>query len=901
MKGFYQIPMDTEDCCKTAFITEQGLFEFDVMPFGLKNAPATFQRAMQNVLAGCQDFCRIHVDDIIIYSKTFEEHLEHLRIVLRRLQDANLKVAPVKCYFGMIEVKYLGHIVDRTGNRPDPEKVQAVQDTPQPKTVSQLKGLLGLSGHNRAFYKNYAQMVHPLTELTKKGADVVKDWTPECDVAFQAVKDRLAHAPILRGPDLSKTFSLQVDWQPNGVAAILSQTDEDSKEHVIAYASKKLSGSECNWSATDGECFAALWGIKKFHHFLHGTKFVLESDHQALKYMMTTPALKGKLARYGLEMQQYDFEIRYRPGTSNANADGLSRLVALTQPLTTPSVSHSNAPTAEMTDASTPTPRFLVNPLSKRAPAQGILEPGAKRTCPQEVAERPNPDGESMASLLREEPCDPTIPDHCAKCGKYDPLMELIRCSGCQKRYHAVKCIDPPVRKVPTDWNCGACDGDEQPPDGASTVDVTLDSDMLFYLREKKYPSHVQTRQDKDRIRKCAARFKLEGGTLYKLADNKVQKDRVVLPIEKRMETASAIHNLAHRGADAIRTIILRDYWWDNIIATAEAVARACERCQLVDKQLTQPRANTPIPVDAYFHRWHIDLITPLTPTPRGFKHLIVAIDAGTKWVEAGCLRSKDACTVKEWFYQEIICRFGCPTEVVTDNGSEFCRDFDFLLEECGIQHKRTASHNPRANGQGERMNGIIEDALLKKVNNARNDWDLQLPSILPAARTSKQASTQMSPAMALTGRELHLPGLSKIAIQLPDLGPPVADELPMSAEERAATMAQIEQKCLANIARAQQIQSAKYERAHSRKKNVRTDLPQPADLVFIRDHSKGKLSQIWEPGLFRVVHWNTLGTTATIEDNSGNSWQENECNIRLAFSRKDASDEAGPSECGRT
>ena len=128
----------------------------------------------------------------------------------------------------------------------------------------------------------------------------------------------------------------------------------------------------------------------------------------------------------------------------------------------------------------------------------------------------------------------------------------------------------------------------------------------------------------------------------------------------------------------------------------------------LVDKQLTVPRVNHSILVYAYIHRRHIDLITPLTPTLRGFKHLIVAVDAATKWVEAGCLWSKDACIVKEWFYQEIICRFGCPTEVVIDNGSEFCRDFDFLLEECGIQHKRTASHNPRANGHGERMNGIL-------------------------------------------------------------------------------------------------------------------------------------------------------------------------------------------------
>lgn len=142
---------------------------------------------------------------------------------------------------------------------------------------------------------------------------MLKDWTPECNEALQAIKDRLANAPILQRPEFSRTFSLGVDWQPNGVAAILSQTDNESKEHVTAYASKKLSGSKRSWSATDGERFAALWGIKTFQYFPHDTEFILESDHQALKYMMTILALKGKLTRYGLEMQQYDFEIWYRP------------------------------------------------------------------------------------------------------------------------------------------------------------------------------------------------------------------------------------------------------------------------------------------------------------------------------------------------------------------------------------------------------------------------------------------------------------------------------------------------------------------------------------------------------------------------------------------------------------
>lgn len=180
-----------------------------------------------------------------------------MKIVLRRLQDANLKVVPVRRYFDMIEVKHLRHIVNIKTSAPTQGKVQAVQDikvdTPQPETMSQLIGLLGLSGYYRAFYKEYAHMVPPLTELTKKGTDMILERTPECNAA---IKDRLANAPILRRPE-------QVDWQPNGVAATLSQTGNKNREHVIASASKKLSGSEHNWIATDREYFGACGASRR--------------------------------------------------------------------------------------------------------------------------------------------------------------------------------------------------------------------------------------------------------------------------------------------------------------------------------------------------------------------------------------------------------------------------------------------------------------------------------------------------------------------------------------------------------------------------------------------------------------------------------------------------------------
>ena len=267
IKGFYQIPMHENDAKKTAIITKQGLFQWEVMPFGLKNAPATFQRAMMELL-GDLDFVRIHIDDIILFSHTFEEHSSHLRIVLARLQDANFKAAPEKGHLFMDSVHHLGHIITRDGNSPDPAKLTAIRKAPKPQTLTELQRFLGLANYYRKSVPNFAKIAHPLTELTKKESDVRRDWTPECDAAMESLKDHLCSAVILMRPDPNKPFKVQVDWQPNAVAAILSQTDDNGHERPISFVSKTLSGGERNWGATDVEAYAAYWGIEKFRNLL---------------------------------------------------------------------------------------------------------------------------------------------------------------------------------------------------------------------------------------------------------------------------------------------------------------------------------------------------------------------------------------------------------------------------------------------------------------------------------------------------------------------------------------------------------------------------------------------------------------------------------------------------------
>ena len=328
---------------------------------------------------------------------------------------------------------------------------------------------------------------------------------------------------------------------------------------------------------------------------------------------------------------------------------------------------------------------------------------------------------------------------------------------------------------------------------------------------------------------------------------------------------------------------VLERFWWPGTLEMAKDVVTACAPCQQMSRELTEPRTNTPIPVFHIFHRWHLDLIGPIpTTSARGYKYIINAVEAATKWIEAGCLKDKTSVGVKEWVWREIICRFGCPKEIVTDNGPEFARDFDFMLEECGIAHKRTAAHHPRANGAVEKANDVLELALTKVVNESRSDWDLRLPKILLSARTAVHQSTRMSPAKALMNKALDLPGMVMVNVVIPDREPPIISN-EATDSSRAKAMDRLEEVVLKNVARAQREQSMKYARAHARKTHTAgRAVPEPGDYILIREHTQGKLMPTFEKEVYRLQAWNKDRTTATVEDNTGQTWIENAQHIKF-------------------
>ena len=255
--GYWQVEMDPHDREKTAFPTPYGLYQFRVMPFGLCNAPGTFQRLREQVLAGLHwTTCLVYLDDIIIFSKTIEDHLDRLRDVFSHLR-AGLKVKPSKCHLLWKEMQYLGHIISENGVATDPEKTKRVSEWPTPTGAKDLQKFLGLASYYRKFIKNFAQIAAPLNRLTEQNRKYC--WTPEFEDAFNAVKHRLTSSPILAFPRFDIKFTVDCDASGEGLGAVLSQTC-DGREYAISYASRTLTKAECQYCATRRELLALLWG-----------------------------------------------------------------------------------------------------------------------------------------------------------------------------------------------------------------------------------------------------------------------------------------------------------------------------------------------------------------------------------------------------------------------------------------------------------------------------------------------------------------------------------------------------------------------------------------------------------------------------------------------------------------
>ena len=321
--GYWQVELAEEDREKSAFSAGAGLWQFKVMPFGLCNAPATFERLMECLLSSLpSNIALIYLDDVLVYGKSFAEQLINLRLVFDKFRVSKLKLSPKKCLLFQRQIKYLGHIVSKDGVRVDDEKIQAIRSWPKPSTVKEVRSFLGLCSYYRRFIAGFADIARPLHRLSEKPQ--VFEWSPEVEHSFESLKQELTHTPILGYPMPGEPFTVDTDASAEGIGAVLSQL-QDGQEQVIAYFSRALSRAERNYCTTRKELLAVVRAIQHFRPYLYGIHFLIRTDHAALTWLLNFRSPEGQVARWIEQMQEYDFTIEHRAGLKHQNADALSR------------------------------------------------------------------------------------------------------------------------------------------------------------------------------------------------------------------------------------------------------------------------------------------------------------------------------------------------------------------------------------------------------------------------------------------------------------------------------------------------------------------------------------------------------------------------------------------------
>ena len=693
--GYWQVEVEERDRPKTAFTTGSGLYQFTVMPFGLCNAPATFERLMERVLSGLPwEVCLLYLDDIIVHAKTFKAELERLRSVFARLREAGLKLSPKKCHLFKKRVVFLGHVVSEEGVSTDPEKIKAVCEWPTPTSASTLRSFLGLCSYYRRFVRGFANIAAPLHRLTEKDKAFV--WTHECDVAFHRLKQVMSQAPVLAYPTSEGAFVLDTDASNTGIGAVLSQK-QGGEERVIAYFSRSLKKSEQQYCVTRKELLALVTAVRHFHHYVYGRRFKVRRDHGALRWLMNFKNPEGQTARWIETLGIYDLEVEHRQGRNHGNADGLSRR---------PCDNCSHCERSEKKD------RVEGDGEGKEVEDEEYRCATTTKTKESGVPKKQD-DGTSVSSWLlalsNEEIREAQLRDPCLGAvirlkeqGPERPAWETISMEG------------PTFKKYGAQWSL-----------------LVVRDGVLFRKWESDRGDEV----------------------VWKL----------VLPDSLKTEVLKQLHDspaAGHLGFRKTTERVKARFYWCGLRRDVESWCVRCDLCASRKKPSKTPRA----PMKSYnvrapMERIAIDVMGPLPATDRDNKYILVISDYFTKWTESYPMPNQEAETVANVVVREFISRFGVPRQLHTDQGRNFeSKLFQEMCRIMEIDKTRTTPLRPQSDGMVERFNRTLEAMLSKFVDGDQKNWDLYLPLLMMAYRSSVHESTGFSPNEMMLGREVLLP-----------------------------------------------------------------------------------------------------------------------------------------------
>ena len=714
--GYNQIAMSPQAQRMSAIVCGPYHLEWARMPFGLSQSPPWFMNFMTRTLDGI-DNKRIFVfiDDIVIVSETLEIHEDLLRKVFERLREVGLRLKPSKCEFLCHCIKFLGLLLDKEGLRTDPKKVEDVKNYPEPESIKELRIFLGMAGYFRRFIKEFSLIARPLTKLLQK--DSMREWTPECQVAFDKLKEALTTAPVLVYPDFNKPFYIECDASGEGIGAQLLQRSgnddaldeamclKDIKEplltqgdyHPIAFISKTFSKHELNYGASEKEALAVVYACEQFRHYVMDKPVFVITDCVALRALLNSRVLSQKLARWALIIQALNPVIMYRPGKVNEFADGLSR--------------------------------------------------------------RPTRDWDRM--LAEKNPIDKEEPVFVGQMGRItvevpQPTEYTVSYSTLRRKL---------TYRLPTEFETYM---DETQAEALKHVALSQRSDdklaaMIKYLEKEQADPEYQ-----DFIQMENAHFVLLQNVLWR-QDGEFPEMRVVVPTAERMTLLHENHDTqysGHLGWKRTYGKLGPKYYWPNMKADVLKYCQACLDCAArrgQQKTHRVPLLSVPFQ-PRKFHTMAIDVME-VGIADSGNRYTILAYDLFTKDVFGCAVPDQKASTLAHALCETVFFRYGVPRVLLSDLGANLMSAiFREMCRIMGIARLYTTAYNPKCNGAIERFHQTLQNILSQVAKEHPNEWDHYLQAALYAYKTTPHSTHGYPPYLLTFGMMPELPSASAFA-----------------------------------------------------------------------------------------------------------------------------------------
>ena len=720
--GFYQIPIHDGDKEKTAFVTPFGLYQFNVLPMGLRNSPPTFQKVMTNTLQCCRAFALVYLDDIIVFSKSYPEHLYHLERVLAALLAKSLVLNPPKCEIAVREIDYLGHNISQHRITPMKDKITAILQIEEPRTLAQANKFIGALGWYRKFLPHFATVaapIHTVTNLTKHKRHKFR-WRYAQSQAFQQLKRMLTTAPLfLHYPVADKPLILTTDASGIGVGGVLQQ-EVNGEMHNLYYHSQLMTPCERKYSAIEMEALAIYKCFERMRPFLLGRTITLMTDHCPLCHIMEKTVKNARVDRITHLIQEYNIEkVLHIEGRANCLPDFLSR--------------YSRESYDDLFDVE----YGLDSKVTKSPPTASTqidphLSPSADHKKPLVLAAmtlRPRPDKQQSVS--------------------------------------ATTFVDDDVI---TDENL----------DNESLNDTTENTRTPRSFSNNNFDvTKLKGEQDQDPkiqgiIKQLQSKssnlpFVFKNNILYKLIKptRKAKKNMEViyLPYSMVQPLLQACHDDpmsgGHFATDRTYYKIKNQYWWPGMKYTIKQHIRSCIPCQQYNiSRQKKPGQLRPIsPPEGPFAFIGIDYCGPFKRTPRENQYVLIITDYFTRHVTAIALPNCTAETTAQALFNEYFCTYGIPSVILSDQGSHFRNELMMNIQNLiGYHHIYSTAYHPQTNGIVERFNSTFVPQISKLQDTQANNWDEYLQAVVFAYNTGVHKTTKYSPYELLYGRSPRLP-----------------------------------------------------------------------------------------------------------------------------------------------